>query len=309
MFLISFARTVQFRLGVLLCLSVGLTDPLAADEALPQQVQPIEKATGEITVDGKLDEPAWKGVQPVEVNYIYGQAGKKASEPRMQARYLWDDHYLYLGYETFDENLVAVASGETDGPAENRRPGCAIFDPEQKVDVVEFFISFEDPNFFWEVHHNAANQFNDIWCTVIDPDWKLARSSISAVGILFGAGEHLRDDFESRHTLASGAQRKADGSGYTGEMRIPWFGLGAPVDRQQIEVLPPELPGGRKRRLHGPWKMAGVQLRLLAVFQNGDLPQRYHHSSPSFSGGWFHKGFEHWPQYVLGKPEQEKSAE
>ena len=45
--------------------------------------------------------------------------------------------------------------------------------------------------------------------------------------------------------------------------------------------------------------MAGQEIRILAVVQNGDLKQRYHHSSPTKPGDWFHKGAEHYPRYVL----------
>jgi hypothetical protein len=45
--------------------------------------------------------------------------------------------------------------------------------------------------------------------------------------------------------------------------------------------------------------MGGRALRILAVVQDGDLPQRYHHSSPTLPGGWFHHGWDHWPEYRL----------
>jgi hypothetical protein len=40
-------------------------------------------------------------------------------------------------------------------------------------------------------------------------------------------------------------------------------------------------------------------MMILAVFQDGDLPDRYHHSSPTKPGGWFHKGADQWPRYIL----------
>ena len=67
----------------------------------------------------------------------------------MTARYTWDDHYLYIGYETFDKNLVALghrreerAQGQ---PARGLRASAI---PKEKVDVVEFFISFGDERIF-----------------------------------------------------------------------------------------------------------------------------------------------------------------
>ena len=44
--------------------------------------------------------------------------------------------------------------------------------------------------------------------------------------------------------------------------------------------------------------MGGQPFQILAVLQDGDLETRYHHSSPTLPGGWFHKGVAHWPLYV-----------
>ena len=41
-------------------------------------------------------------------------------------RYAWDDHYLYIAYETFDANLTAQGTGEMQGPKDNRREGAAL---------------------------------------------------------------------------------------------------------------------------------------------------------------------------------------
>jgi len=88
-------------------------------------------------------------------------------------------------------------------------------------------------------------------------------------------------------------------TGYTGELRLPWLGLGAPLDRETWEPVPKGGSESRPLRRRGPWKMAGQEIRILAVVQNGDLQERYHHSSPTKPGGWFHKGAEHYPCYVL----------
>jgi hypothetical protein len=86
-------------------------------------------------------------------------------------------------------------------------------------------------------------------------------------------------------------------SGYTAELRIPWPALGAP--RERATWLPPA--AGTKDRLPGPWKVEGLALPILAVVQDGDLKDRYHHSSPTFKGGWFHMGAADWPRYILDR--------
>jgi hypothetical protein len=297
-----------------LVLSLGACLPLLAAEPSPAaRPLAIFKTEQPIKIDGLLDDPAWKQAQVIDADYVWGKVGQRSAEPRMRVRYTWDDHYLYIGYETFDKNLVALGTGQKEGPPGNQREGCVNGHPVEKVDVVEFFISFGDTRFFWELHHNAANQFNDIWCVVVDDSWPIAKSAMNRFGIQFHTHEFVQDDTETGRTLAMAVKLKpkVDGrpstindprdvdTGYTAELRLPWLGLGAPLDRETFVPAKPIDPKARPRQQRGPWKMAGQEMLILAVTQDGDLPELYHHSSPTKPGGWFHKGAEHWPHYVL----------
>ncbi len=285
---------------------------IAAEEKTPAATK-VMKTEQPIKIDGVLDEPAWQAATPVPVKYIWGKVGQASDEPRMTVKYTWDDNYLYIGYETFDRNLVALGTGEKEGPAKNQREGAQISHRTEKVDVVEFFVSFGDQRFFWELHHNAANQFNDIWIAVTDDAWPITKQTIARFGIYFGTREIVNDDVDAGFTLAMAARPKpkADGSpstindssdvdtGYTGELRLPWLGLGAPTAAESQVTVEPSEPGGPQRRKHGPWKMAGQEMLILSVFQDGDLKDHYHHASPTFPGSWFHKGAAHYPRYAL----------
>jgi HEAT repeat protein len=289
---------------VLLCLAAGVCRPAAA-ESIPETVEPI-------VVDGVLDEPVWGIAPPVDVDSIGSKQGEKSAEKRMMAKYAWDGNYLYIGYETFDANLLAKGNDRTEGPAGNQRPGASIYDPATKVDVVEFFISFGDERFMWEIHHNALNQFNDVFCIVPHPEWPVAKGTLAAHGIMFLDSECLRDD--PPHSLARAVKLKpkADGAastpnqpgdadtGYTAEIRIPWRALGIPTAAETWRQ-----ENGKK--VPGPWKLAGQKLSLLAVVQDGDLPERYHHSGPKRKPGWFHKDQPDWPEYEFATAE--KSAD
>ena len=287
---------MTLRLTALLVLLSGVR--------IPQSEPPSTaawKSAAPLVIDGVLDEPAWERAVRVSADYVMGKTGQKSDEHHMEARYTWDENYFYIGYETFDRNVVAVGTGKKDGPEKNLREGCELSDPKQPVDVVEFFISFGDHRFFWEIHHNAANQFNDVWCTVYDDSWPISKSSIDRYGIHFGFSEFIRDDEEAGHTFASAVKLKGTttlndpkdtDTGYVGEIRIPWAGLGAPRDRESFDA----------KRRRGPWKMEGQQMLVLAVVQDGDLKDRYHHSSPTFPGGWFHKGAAHYPRVDLVAP-------
>lgn len=284
------------------------------DEGAPEKPQvpgTIVKAKGPIVIDGRLDEADWKQAKPIAANYVFGKKNVISPEPRMNVRYLWDDAYLYIGYEVFDTNLVAVGNGEMDGPPGNRRPGCEHrADTNKPVDVVEFIIFFEDRNFFWEIQHNASNQFNDILCIVALPSWqktKIAFASSSAyweqAGMYFACKEYIQD--EDDRTLASAVKLslRKDGkpstvndssdvdTGYTGELRLPWYGIGAP--------LAARTKAGDKP---GPWKMADREISILAVVQDGDAPapKNYFTSSPAtVFNTFFILQTEHFPRYVI----------
>ncbi len=284
---------------------------LAAD-AVPEAPKPeaVYKTDAPIVVDGKLDEPAWQKATPVAVDFVGTKIGVKSDTQHAVVKYTWDDHYLYLGYETFDSNLVALGKDEMQGPPGNRRQSCEIYDPKNvvKVDVVEFFISFGDEHFFWELHQNALNQFNDVWCVSVDPSWPIAKTATSTYDIIFCPNEFLADEGEYTVKTAVHLKPKADGSpstvndpsdvdtGYTAEIRLPWRSIGGPTSAATWIERKPE------PRLPGPWKMAGQTVSLLAVVQDGDLKERYHHSSPTKKPGWFHKSQPDWPRYLFVAP-------
>jgi hypothetical protein len=48
--------------------------------------------------------------------------------------------------------------------------------------------------------------------------------------------------------------------------------------------------------------MAGKDLWVIAVCQNADLKDRYHHSAENFKGGWFHHGVADYPKFKLTPP-------
>ena len=274
------------------------------DDDEPVAGTPVYETTTPLVIDGRLDKPAWRDAIPVAVNVLVGKAGEKSDAPWMTVKYTWDSQYLYIGYETFDTNLVALGTDVRKGPPGRQRQGAVIFQKDSKVDVAEFFVTFGDPHFFWELHHNALNQFNDIWCVTVDPSWPIAKSSMVNYGILFNRQEYVDDDGPNTVAMAVHLKPKADGTpstindssdtdtGYTAEIRLPWKSIGAPAAAQTWIKATKTSP-----RLPGPWKMAGQTMRLLAVVQDGDLKTRYHHSGTGPIPDWFHKAHDMWPRY------------
>ena len=291
---------------------VSCFSALPAEAAAPA-APPSAKAAPTAVYRADGGATIWKHAAALRMDYVYGKVGRRSALPRATVKYAWDDHYLYIGYEVFDANLIAAGSGAKQGPADNRREGCEIRVEGKNVDVVEFVLSTGDESFFWELHHNAADQFNDIWCTVFPKDHPIYRTTMSSWGLHFGAQEFLQDEGPYKLATAVRLKPKADGkpstvndsrdvdTGYTAEIRVPWAAVGAPRDRATWLDAETGKPANAntKKRAPGPWKIKGLVLPMLAVVQNGDLEGRYHHSSPTFPGGWFHMGASTWPRYVL----------
>ena len=85
----------------------------------------VRRATSAIVVDGKLDDPAWAAAPAVTFLFPW----KERAEPKRKttARLLWDDRYLYVGYECEDTDITAQYT-ERD-------------DPTYEDDAVEIFIN------------------------------------------------------------------------------------------------------------------------------------------------------------------------
>jgi len=68
------------------------------------------RRSGEIHLDGRLDEPAWKAATPA-TNFIqsYPKPGEKAPD-QTEVRVLYDDVALYVGIRLFDQHPDSVAA-------------------------------------------------------------------------------------------------------------------------------------------------------------------------------------------------------
>ncbi len=245
----------------------------------------IVHAVTPLTIDGRLDEAVWQQAAPVAVNYRLGAVGQTDPAPTMRARFAWDEHFLYIGYEVWDTQLVAVTDGREKGPPGNRRLAVLPWAPEQKVDCVELFLSFGDQRVLWEVQHNAANHLNEAFTVVLDPQWPIAQSELNFLGLLLCSEQYLLDDGPATVQRAVHLLPRADGkpstvndasdvdTGYTGELRLPWGGLGAPKAAR----------AAAKAAGRAGWDLAGQELLVLAVRLDGNGKDgwAYHHNSPT----------------------------
>lgn len=73
----------------------------------------VLRAGSPITIDGKLDEPAWEKAPSVgDFQFPWYKEGKKE---QTVAKLLWDDEYLYAAFRCEDAHISGVTT-ERDGP-------------------------------------------------------------------------------------------------------------------------------------------------------------------------------------------------
>jgi hypothetical protein len=98
------------RRGIVRALLISAALCASAAPALAQPFYPLtyeaRRAAGPITLDGQLDEPAWALADPIDQFSVY-QQGTPPAQPIL-ARLLWDDTYLYAGFELQDADLWAI---------------------------------------------------------------------------------------------------------------------------------------------------------------------------------------------------------
>lgn len=117
--------------------------------AIPYTIEPI-------AVDGHLTEPAWTTTPVIDqFSFPWWTAGAK---DRTEARLLWDDTYLYVGFTAFDPHISAVLT-DRDSPV-------------SRDDCVEVFIAPDTS----AVGNYYNFEFNALG-TLLDRSPKMKRSS------------------------------------------------------------------------------------------------------------------------------------
>lgn len=104
-----------------------------------QPVYKVAKAKGPITIDGKMDDDAWKNAAVVSFDNFF-RTDKPADKQKSKFRMLWDSAYLYLFYEFEDTSLT---SRETNFDARPYLDDCAEFFVVPIPDSVYMHFGFE----------------------------------------------------------------------------------------------------------------------------------------------------------------------
>src|SRR6185437_16060194 len=74
------------------------------------RVMRASRAAGAISIDGKLDEPAWAAAVPsADFTQSYPKVGAKPTDPT-EVRVLYEDNSLYVGVRMFDAHPDSIAA-------------------------------------------------------------------------------------------------------------------------------------------------------------------------------------------------------
>jgi hypothetical protein len=129
--------------------------------SLPLPVMRAARLRDDITLDGKLDEPAWRKAPSVQLEY---ESRTSAARPELStfARALWSDEFLYLSFDCPFTQLTVFE------PTQNKeRIGL------WEKDVVEAFIATnpDDPRRYTEYQVSPTNERLDVKIPEKDFAW------------------------------------------------------------------------------------------------------------------------------------------
>ncbi len=97
---------MQLRRLLALCLAWFATDAARGQSFAPLTYE-ARRAVSAVTLDGRLDEPAWAAADQID-KFSVCQQGSPPAQP-VVARMLWDDDYVYAGFELSDADLWAIS--------------------------------------------------------------------------------------------------------------------------------------------------------------------------------------------------------
>jgi len=189
-------RIMTILLAVSLVASGIACQSLAPLGAPAPDVYLVRQTEQPITVDGRLDEPAWQRADIISRFFVLSPANAPAISPTI-VRMLWDSEYLYLAYECEDKDVWSFSD----------QPDDSLWDG----DVAEFFVKpFRDQTLYYEF--------------VIAPNGALYDACYPSRGA--GGAKRFKSwnsDARIATTInGTGQEHRDDDLGYIVEAAIPW---------------------------------------------------------------------------------------
>ena len=249
-------------------IKTGLSgQPTASDKdkpknALPQLVVNKLAASDKITVDGKLDEPAWKNAASTGDFVEVGTGAPNKSFPvNGSAKLAWDDQNLYVAYVVTDPDLVGGFKDDKTGP-DYTVTGQPKTWTKETVEMMTDPGPAGDNKTYYELQINPQNK---VFKSQFD-DYNLPKAEPN--------GPYGHEDWDPKLKSAVVVQGTLDtpgdkDTGYTVEASIPWAAFGK---ASSATVSVPPKPGDT-------WRM-----NFYAMKENGGVAW-----SPILGAGNFHR--------------------
>ena len=261
----SLAR-LSWRVGNLL-LILSICTPLAPLVVTAEPVQhrlSAHRISENIKVDGNLDEPAWRNVEPIrELLQIQPNQGVPMTQAS-EVRILYDEKNLYFGFTFFDAEMEKLVANEMRRDSEGLRSndyGFLLLDTYNDRRNAVFFRfnplggmedtavsnSGDSRNTNWDIVWECRSRINaDNWTTEIAIPFsqlRFEKNDVMTWGINFGR--------EIARTQEIGAWNPAPKTyGPLGKYRTAYFGsltgLEGISPSRNLELLPYVSPGGSR---------------------------------------------------------------
>ena len=198
-------------LPIVMCCTIFVSVSGAEEKEEPIPVVTATRAESVITVNGMMNESAWRSAEPVELgpdgNWEYEAEQKGES---VTVKLLYDDENLYVLFRVFDRDICGSTTLEQIDP----------FDPMKGGDLgdrVSIFLRPADDTFYYSLWVNFANRTG----TFLSPAGGLEQFRSSFTGRKF--------DFQSAtkvYGTANDSIKTPDDERYIVEIAIPWQELG-----------------------------------------------------------------------------------
>lgn len=219
-----------------------LTAALLAQPPVPRYE--VRRATSHIVIDGKLDDQAWAAAPVIE--FVFPWDSQTGAKQKTRAKLLWDDDYLYVGYECEDTDIVAFRT-ERD-------------DPTYLDDAVEFFVNPKpsQTTVYFGLEMNARGTLYDY--LMVDSSYAFKRFNMQ--GVLLAS--FIRGTLNTRGD---------EDRGWSLEVAIPW------VNFEELAKRP--TPGTIWTANLNRWD--GIEPnRRLSMWSNSGQPQPSPHAPARF---------------------------
>ncbi len=195
-------------------------------QAAPVPRYEVRRATSKIVMDGRLDDAAWKNAAPIEFQFPWDE--QTGAKQKTTARLLWDDEFLYVGYECEDTDIIALYQNRDD--------------PTYKDDAVEIFINPDaSQSLYYGMEMNALATLYDYF--YVFPKFLIARLNFDGVQLATSI----------RGTLNVTGDKD---EGWSLEVAIPWKNF-----TELTKTLPPA-PGSVWRANLNRWDGTEPNRRL-----------------------------------------------